>query len=137
MKVVYLETSAFLTWLFDEPDASEVMSTVNTAELIVTSSLIEVETLRACNRALREKLIDSHQHKVITESFKSQKKGWFVMNIDEEVVLRASRDFPIEPLRSLDALHLATALEYRKLYPHCRVLSLDKRIRENAAALGM
>jgi predicted nucleic acid-binding protein len=73
----------------------------------------------------------------MTESFELQKKGWFIMNVDEAVVFRASRDFPIEPVRSLDALHLATALEYQKLYPHCRILSLDKRIRENADALGM
>lgn len=137
MNVIYLETSALLTWLFNETGAMEVIETVNAADLVVTSLLIRIETARACNRALREKLVNSSQHTMMLESFESHRKAWFHMNMDEAVILRASQNFPIEPVRSFDALHLATALEYRKLYLHCRVLSLDKRIRENAAALGM
>jgi len=49
---VYLETSALLTWLFDEPDAAEIIDTLNHADLIVTSDLLRIETFRAIKRAL-------------------------------------------------------------------------------------
>ena len=44
--------------------------------------------------------------------------------------------FPGEPIRALDAIHLATALVIRDIYPDLRVLSLDQRVRQNAVALG-
>jgi len=39
-------------------------------------------------------------------------------------------------VRTLDALHLATALRIGEFRPDLSVLSLDHRIRENAIALG-
>ena len=44
--------------------------------------------------------------------------------------------FPGELIRALDAIHLATALVIRDIHPDLSVLSLDRRVRENAAALG-
>ncbi len=48
---------------------------------------------------------------------------------------RASLAFPIEPIRSLDALHLASAAELRQAIPGLSILSLDRRIVDNAKAL--
>ena len=49
---------------------------------------------------------------------------------------RARRRFPREPVRALDALHLATVLRIGDFRPGLGVLSFDRRIRANAAALG-
>ena len=57
--------------------------------------------------------------------------------MDAEVVERSRRSFPCEPIRSLDALHLSTALIVRGLSPEVQILSFDDRIRENATALGL
>jgi hypothetical protein len=57
--------------------------------------------------------------------------------MDAEVVEQSRRSFPCEPVRSLDALHLATALVVRNLSPEVQVLSFDDRIRDNATALGL
>ena len=56
--------------------------------------------------------------------------------MDAEIVHRSRRSFPCEPIRALDAIHLATALSVRTLSPDVRVLSFDDRIRDNAASLG-
>ena len=61
---------------------------------------------------------------------------WAVFAIDGEVTERARRPFPREPLRTLDAIHVATALAVRRLVPELRLLSLDERVRRNAIALG-
>ena len=61
---------------------------------------------------------------------------WVVFAIDGEMVERARRPFPREPLRTLDAIHVAGALAVRSLVTELRLLSLDGRIRRNAIALG-
>ena len=61
---------------------------------------------------------------------------WVVFSIEGEIVERARRAFPGEPLRTLDAIHLATALVSRRLVTDLQVLSLDQRIRANAVELG-
>jgi hypothetical protein len=61
---------------------------------------------------------------------------WTILNLSPEVVERACRPFPNEPIRTLDAIHLATALVGHTLVPDTSVLSLDQRILACAEALG-
>jgi hypothetical protein len=61
---------------------------------------------------------------------------WGVLNLGGEVLQRARQPFPREPLRTLDALHLASALTARSAVANLAVLSLDDRIRGNAHDLG-
>ncbi len=49
---------------------------------------------------------------------------------------RAGQAFPKEPVRALDAIHLATALLVGAEQPDLVMLSLDPRVRRNAEALG-
>ena len=51
--------------------------------------------------------------------------------------LRAGQAFPVEPVRTLDALHLASALEFLVLFPDLKVLSLDDRVLANLPQLGL
>ena len=137
MIVIYLETSALLTWLFDEPDASQIIDTINGADLIVTSDLLRIETMRAIKRALHEKLITSEQLETLIQTFRDYIKSCFRMSMDESVVGGATVDFPVEPVRSLDAIHLSTALEYKKLYPELKMLTTDVRLKQNTALLDL
>lgn len=50
---------------------------------------------------------------------------------------RARRPFPREPIRTLDAIHLAFALLARSLVPGARLLSLDERLRASGEELGL
>ena len=59
------------------------------------------------------------------------------MEITKEIREGASQPFPVEPVRSLDAIHLSTALEFLKIYPEMKVLSFDKRINDNIPSLGL
>ncbi len=65
------------------------------------------------------------------------RRAWTLMEVSAEVRERAGDRFPVEPVRTLDALHLATALAFARAYPDLRVLSFDRRIVENATALGL
>jgi predicted nucleic acid-binding protein len=137
MTVIYLETSALLTWLFNEPDASRVIDSLNDADLIVTSDLLRIETKRAIKRALHEKLITSEQLETLIQTFHGYINSCFRMSMDETVVSGATAVFPIEPVRSLDAIHMSTALEYKKLYPELKMLTTDTRLKQNTALLNL
>jgi predicted nucleic acid-binding protein len=59
-----------------------------------------------------------------------------VVDIDGELIARARRPFPIEPVRTLDAIHLAT-IESRDEEPsQIAVVTRDRRIAQNARAMG-
>lgn len=59
------------------------------------------------------------------------------MAIGPAVLDRARRPFPVEPLRTLDALHLASALTAMETLGDVAVLSLDRRVRTAARASGL
>jgi predicted nucleic acid-binding protein len=62
---------------------------------------------------------------------------WHVLRIGPEVVDRARRSFRGEPIRTLDAIHLASAVVARSAVPGLQLLSLDERIRKAANGLGL
>jgi predicted nucleic acid-binding protein len=63
-------------------------------------------------------------------------RRWSVAAVLTEHVERARRPFPVEPIRTLDALHMAAALHLQRELLGLTVLSLDARLRQNAEALG-
>jgi predicted nucleic acid-binding protein len=52
------------------------------------------------------------------------------------VLDRARRPFPVEPIRTLDAVHLATAELLGEAPPLVTIVTRDERVRKNAEALG-
>ena len=67
----------------------------------------------------------------------SRAAHWHLLRIAAEVVDRARQSFPGEPIRTLDAIHLASALVARGAVAELRLLSLDDRVRRAAARLGL
>jgi predicted nucleic acid-binding protein len=61
---------------------------------------------------------------------------WHLSRISLDIVDRARRPFPPEPVRTLDAIHLASALAVRSAVPNMDLLSLDDRIRRAGEQLG-
>jgi predicted nucleic acid-binding protein len=60
----------------------------------------------------------------------------YVVAVTEEVLARVRRPFPVEPIRTLDAVHLATAELLGEPPQLVTVVTRDARVRENARALG-
>ncbi len=53
------------------------------------------------------------------------------------IVYAESSAVPEEPIRSLDALHLASVLDTVALIPETSLLTLDERVRRCGLALGL
>lgn len=134
--ILYIETSAVLHWLFGETDSRHVIDAINSAEIVLTSALTVLETERALVRAVRTDLLSEAKAGRTRKLFRDNLRGWELMEITAEVQSRAAAAFPVEPVRSLDAVHLATALRFVELYDDIRVLSFDKRILDNLGPLG-
>lgn len=137
MTVVYLETSAVLSWLLGESGATDVIDRMNQADVLLSSELTRIETIRSIRRASRDGLITHGDRDDLISLFEEHLSAWFRMNVDASVIARATQDFPVEPVRSLDAIHLSTALEFKVVYPNLHVLTLDKRIAQNCRELGL
>ena len=60
----------------------------------------------------------------------------FILDVDRAVLDRVRRPFPVEPIRTLDAVHLATAEVLGEAPPLVAIVTRDGRVRENAEALG-
>jgi hypothetical protein len=58
-----------------------------------------------------------------------------IASVTEPIRAHAGRAFPVEPVRTLDAIHLATAAALVEP-TMVIVVSRDSRVRDNAAALG-
>jgi predicted nucleic acid-binding protein len=62
---------------------------------------------------------------------------WHVLRIAAEIVDRARQPFTCDPIRTLDAIHLASLLVARSAVVGLRLLSLDERVRQAAKGLGI
>ncbi len=133
---VYAESSAVLAWLFDERGADAVSDSLATAEIVVASDLTLVECDRVLLRGVATDAMSSDEAKRHRDTLNERARKWVLVRVDEEVVRRARRAFPVEPLRSLDAIHLSTAISIRASIGDLSILTLDRRIRANGEALG-
>ena len=137
MKVIYIETSAVLSWLLGEPTSDFIINLLDQAGLIVTSVLTNLETNRPLHRAEKLEIHKTAEINKLLGLFNDEKRKWEFFRITDKIIEGSSVQFPIEPVRSLDAIHLATALEYLKVYPDLEILTFDERIHKNIIPLGL
>jgi predicted nucleic acid-binding protein len=106
------------------------------AELVVASSLTLIECERVLIRAVATNLLREAAAAERRAVLARTADHWVVFDLDAEVIERARRPFPAEPIRTLDAMHLATALLARSLVVDLAILSLDERVRHSAEEMG-
>lgn len=133
---LYVESSAVAAWLLAQSRGALVRDLLERAENVFSSELILVECDRALLRAESAGILSSAKAASQRAALNLEAAYWTLLRIEGEVLERARRPFPREPVRSLDALHLATLLLVRSIFADAEVLSFDERIRENATALG-
>jgi predicted nucleic acid-binding protein len=133
---LYAESSAVLTWLLGDTRDEDVRGCLASAELVIASDLTLVECDRVLIRAVALGELTEADAASRRADLTAAAAHWTVLRIGGEVIDRARRPFANEPIRTLDALHLASALAARAAVPDLAVLSLDDHIRTNARTLG-
>jgi predicted nucleic acid-binding protein len=134
--MLYAESSAVLAWLLGEARGAEVAEALRDASGVVASDLTIVECERVLIRGWSAGVMSEVELADQSAALARVAAHWTVLRIDADVVERARRPFPIEPVRTLDALHLACALVARSAVRGLALLALDQRVRENAERLG-
>ena len=133
---LYAESSAVLSWLLGDPASDAIRGLLQKADLIITSDLTLVECDRALQRAQRATALSEADAADRRAHLNEAAAAWHILRVHPAGIERARRDFPIEPLETLPALHLASALVARSAVPGLAVLTLDDDVRRNAQQLG-
>jgi predicted nucleic acid-binding protein len=100
-ELLYLDSSALVKLVLPEAETTALLESLTAWPARVTSELAGVEVLRAVRRAAMDPALEQRAGEVMA--------GVHLLKIDADILGRATR---LEPrtLRSLDALHLASAL---------------------------
>ncbi|MFI5233960.1 MAG: type II toxin-antitoxin system VapC family toxin, partial [Gemmatimonadales bacterium] len=109
MTAVYAESSAVLAWLLAESTGEVTDRALSGSDQVVTSLLTLVECCRGLARARLLGRITAAQERAAVQVLESRAAGWNVLDMSASVADRGRGAFPHEPVRTLDALHLATA----------------------------
>ena len=131
---LYVESSAVVRVTVERHTL--LRSRIEAAKKLTTSTLMEAEARRAIIRAERDGRIDA-RHRRESEAWLRNLLGeCSIVAVDEAILARAVLDFPVEPVRTLDAIHLASAIHFADLVGALTMVSCDDRVRDNAKALG-
>ena len=130
----YVESSALVAAGL-ERDAAAVLA-IRGEGARFTSALTLAEFARSVVRVRTAGRIGDAQARAAMSWLRRFQQRCDVVEIDESVLARVRRPYPHEPVRTLDAIHLAT-LELRDEDPSLvAVVTRDRRIAENARAMG-
>ena len=130
----YIESSALVAALLERD--SNALESVRARGRKVTSALTIAETARAILRARATARLTADEARAAVGALRRFELRCYVVRVTDAVLARVRRPFPIEPIRTLDAVHLATAELIDEPPPLVVVVTRDTRVRENAVALG-
>jgi len=133
---IYAESSAVLAWLLGEETGHAVRAVLRRAELVMASDFTLLECDRVLIRAVTLGEIDEVTAADRRARLNAAAAHWHLWRVSSDIVDRARHPFPAEPVRTLDAIHLASALAVRSAVPGVELLSLDDRVRRAGKQLG-
>ena len=130
----YIESSALVSALLERD--SQALESVRAPGRTVISALTIAETARAILRARASARLTAAEERAAVGALRRFELRCFVIGVTDAVLARVRRPFPIEPMRTLDAVHLATVEILDEPPPLVVVVTRDTRVRDNAEALG-
>lgn len=130
----YLETSAVVAAIVEDDKDADLA--VRGEGRRVASSLTFAEARRTIARRGATGRMTATVQRSALARLRRLEENVALVPIGTVILDRVGRPFPVEPLRSLDAIHLATA---ELLDPSPQVITIvtrDRRLAQNARAMG-
>lgn len=131
--VLYLDTSAVLRAVLESGLSPKIEQRIAASRVLVTSRLTLVESARALLRLRNERTLAESR---LADAARDLDMLWArcdVWELTPAVCELAATVAPAKPLRTLDALHLATYLLARRRLGDVELITADKRMEEAAA----
>jgi predicted nucleic acid-binding protein len=134
----YFDTSALVKRYVDEPGRREVQQILRRHDC-VTSTILPVELRSALRRRVAERTLDSSRVSEILKRVAGDRAYWTVIEVGTEVLSGAEALVSVHPLRTLDAIHVASAQLFAARLSMADLLfvSSDKRQTDVASAIGL
>ena len=130
----YIESSALFAAVIEGDVAAK--ASIRGPGQRITSALTIAETSRAVLRAHLSGRVTAQQHRAALLTLQRFARRCHMVSVTDTILTRAGRPFPMEPIRTLDAIHLATAEALGEPPALVIIITRDIRVRENAMALG-
>ena len=130
----YIETSALLSALLEGD--KDARTAIDAPGRRVTSALTLAEAFRAIVRTRFAGRLTSEEERTALKTLQAFERRVDIVAVTDAVLARVGRPFPMEPIRTLDAIHLATAELLGEPPPLMVVVTRAARVRDNARALG-
>ena len=127
----YVDTSVVLRLLFGEPEP--LTTWMN--DQPISSELLRVECLRVIDRTRVSHALDDKTTSRLRAGALDLIAPIALVTLTSDLLERAAEPFPTS-LRTLDAIHLATALALRDEYPDITVATHDGELADAGRAMG-
>jgi uncharacterized protein len=134
----YFDTSALVKRYVDEPGRREVVQLLRRNEC-VTSAVLPLELRSGLRRRVAEGSIDAARLSAILKHVAADRSYWTLVEVGTDVLAGAETLVAAHPIRTLDAIHVASARLFaaRVSMPGLTFVSADKRQTETAVAVGL
>ncbi len=133
----YAESSAVLRWLLGAEAADEIGRALGGAKRVITSAITSAEVGRTLRRLVATQELGPDARDQAWVRYSAAVAHWNLHAVTDDVLARTVESFPVEPIRTLDAIHLATAAHYAATVAPLTVISVDDRVCRNATGLGL
>lgn len=138
MSWAYFDTSALIKRYVDEKGRREVLQLLRRHQC-VASAVLSVELRSALRRRVADGSLDARRVPDILKRFAADREFWALVAVTSEVLQAAEKLVAAHPLRTLDAIHVASAELFaeRLAASELTFVSADARQTAVAAAVGM
>jgi predicted nucleic acid-binding protein len=131
--IAYIDASVMVRFITSEPDRLEQVTTFDER---VTSLIAQVECLRTVQKAQLAGEIDDNEFIGRRQAIFAQLRRMTLVMPSRSILTRTGEPFPMA-LKALDAIHLATALQWReRRAPDLVFATHDRQLGRAGAALG-
>jgi len=108
----FFDSSAFAKRFVDEDGSNEAEDILGQATQLALSVICLPEIVSALNRRRRERYLSGHQYAEAKRALFDDVRDAIIINLTVPVVSSALMVLESSPLRAMDALHIACALEW-------------------------
>jgi predicted nucleic acid-binding protein len=120
---VFFDSSAFVKRFVQEVGSDQIDGICMQASTVGLSIICFPEMLSALNRKVRENVLDKAGYMLLKQAITEDIQDTEIVNVDAGVMRNTIRLLEQNTLRSLDAIHIASAIEWNaELF-----VSADKR----------
>ncbi|MBI4470447.1 MAG: type II toxin-antitoxin system VapC family toxin [Acidobacteria bacterium] len=108
----FIDSSAFAKRYIDEKGSQEVDDICRNTEVLAVSVLCLPEIVSALNRRVRERRLSRLEYLRAKNRLSEDVADALIINLTPEVIARTTMLLETNVLRALDALHVASGLEW-------------------------